>query len=331
MTHRRLNTLERGRGTEVLDVVTVGLGGIGSLFLEAANRDPGIEVVALVDSLRGGEFIGDQEVLSDVKELPPGLADVAVVAAGSGFREIAPLLRQLMAVGVDIVSTCEELSYPWFSAPELSDELCAEAVGLRRRILGCGVNPGFVMDALPLMLSSASLEPDTLSVRRYVNLARRRPQLRAKVGVGLAEARWLEESPLRGFGHRGLVESAYLCVLGIGWNPESIDLSRFPIGHDGIVQGIREVVNVSCDGGRRLFLELVFEMEGSDRDSIEISGKPPIMVTFEGGLHGDDATVARMVHTAKEIGSMEFGLRLPVEVPPRTIQRAQIQVTPRQA
>ena len=56
-------------------------------------------------------------------------------------------------------------------------------------LLGTGVNPGFVMDRLPLQLAGACVSVSRVRVERVVDAAKRRGPLRKKVGEGLSPER----------------------------------------------------------------------------------------------------------------------------------------------
>jgi len=55
-----------------------------------------------------------------------------------------------------IVSTCEELSYPFRTHPELAAKLDSAAKESGVALIGTGVNPGFVMDKLVVTLAAVS-------------------------------------------------------------------------------------------------------------------------------------------------------------------------------
>jgi 4-hydroxy-tetrahydrodipicolinate reductase len=170
------------------------------------------------------------------------------------------------------------------------------------------------MDVLPVVLSSGSLEPSSVRVRRDVNLARRRERLREKLGVGLTLDAWNAAGGTQQFGHVGLLESAYLCALGLGWKPLESSFDREPICAESDVVGVREVADVRANG-RRVALELAFRLDGDDEDRIEIDGDPPFSVVWHGGIHGDTATTARIVQAVRVVQGMRPGLRLPIEIP----------------
>src|SRR5438132_288191 len=80
-----------------------------------------------------------------------------------------------------------------------------------------GVNPGFVMDALPALLGSVCRALEQVRVRRVVDAARRRGNLQRKIGAGMTVEQFQAAADTGRFGHVGLVESAALLAEGLGW------------------------------------------------------------------------------------------------------------------
>jgi len=56
-------------------------------------------------------------------------------------------LMACLAAESCVVSTCEELAYPFRKYPELAARLDAEAKTWGVALIGTGINPGFVMDS----------------------------------------------------------------------------------------------------------------------------------------------------------------------------------------
>src|SRR5439155_21452187 len=124
---------------------------------------------------------GAAEALADGPE-------VALVLTGSGVADVEPVIEVAAACGVDVISTCEDLAYADLSAPEMARRIDARAREGGITVIGTGVNPGFVMDRLPLTLAAACVRVDHVHITRIVDAAKRRVPLRAKVGAGLTVA-----------------------------------------------------------------------------------------------------------------------------------------------
>jgi 4-hydroxy-tetrahydrodipicolinate reductase len=295
-------------------IISVGVGAIGRLALEEAARRGEFAVVGAVDPLRAGDSIGGVEVVGELADLE-GAADVAIVATGSSLAAVAAPIEAAVTGGLSVVSTCEALTYPWLSDARLAQRLDEVARENEVAILGCGVNPGFTMDVLPAHMVGASSSVSSVTVTRRVDLAQRRIQLQQKLGARLSVEEWEQRAARDGFGHVGLVESAQLCAVTLGWTVGEVVFAREPVVLDGWVVGVRETARATDTENRTLSLTLVFEIDGVDEDTVEIEGNPGARLRIEGGLHGDAATVARMFHAATVVRSLPPGLRLPIEAP----------------
>ena len=111
--------------------------------------------------------------------------DVALVLTGSSVADVEQVIEAACARGVDVISTCEDLAYADLSTPQLARRIDTRAREAGITVVGTGVNPGFVMDRLPLTLAAACVRVDHVHVTRIVDAAKRRAPLRAKAGAGL--------------------------------------------------------------------------------------------------------------------------------------------------
>ncbi|MEQ1894685.1 MAG: hypothetical protein ABL998_19255, partial [Planctomycetota bacterium] len=163
----------------------VGLGPLGQrVVTDLARRQLG-KVVAAVDPASGivGRKLADVVAgLQDGPVVVGHLEEVrewerircAVVTTSSDLERCMDTFRFLLARGCSIVSTCEELSWPWLRHPVLAQELHELAVRHRARILGTGINPGFLMDALPVAVTTVCQTVRALRVERYQDAGTRR-------------------------------------------------------------------------------------------------------------------------------------------------------------
>jgi len=284
--------------------IVVGLGSIGT----AAARALGSSMVAAVEigparpSLEA-PIVG---TIVAARAAAPG-ADVAVLTTSSRLHEIAPQIDEAVAHGFHVVSTCEELSFPALYRPDLAEAIDRSATQHGRAVIGVGVNPGFVMDFLPLAVGRACVRIDNIEVERVVDTTRRRGPLRRKVGEGMAEAEWRKLAAAGQLGHVGLAQSAALLCAGLGWTAGKIEETLDPVVRDGVAQGL--VQTASAAGGRvTLRLEMAVDAPGP-RDHVRIQGDPPIDVILPGGIHGDRGTIGTVLYAVKRVTSLAPGLR----------------------
>ncbi len=302
-------------------VMFVGLGAIGLLAARIALQRRDVQVVSAVDTdpQKVGQDLGFltgwgrthvivtaslEEALSNSKP------NVAIVATASRLTDVLPTLRTLVDAGVHVVSSTEELFFPWIVGSEEVWMLHELAKDRKVSVVGVGVNPGFVMDRLPSFLTQVCVNLRRVVVRRFVDLSTRRPQLQAKMGVGLTVSEYEEGLLEERLGHVGLPQSLAFLAASLGMEISSITETVEPVvGEDGKVIGTEQVASGWEGEYERVRLELRMTMgEPDPRDEIEIDADPPLRLTIPGGVAGDDATAAILVNTASWIDLLPPGV-----------------------
>jgi 4-hydroxy-tetrahydrodipicolinate reductase len=315
-------------GGALIRVGVVGLGAIGCEVVKAIAARPGLRLVAAADPAFAGRDAGPVaglpptgvKVSATAGEALGEEVDVALVLTTSGVAELLPIVEAAAARAVDVVSTCEDLAYADLGTPDLARQLDARARAAGITVLGTGVNPGFVMDRLPLTLAAACVRVDAIRVQRVVDAARRRDPLRAKVGAGLSVDEFRAGVAARRLGHRGLAESCALVGLGLGAPLDDIRTTIDPVVSDageprpgiapGRVAGLRQTA-VGLRGGREVVrLDLEMSVGAPEpRDHIVIDGDPPLDVVVRGGTHGDRGTVGTVLSAIPAVIVASPGLK----------------------
>jgi len=275
----------------MIRVVVVGVGPLGRLVLEACRDGVDLRAVGAVDvdpSLAGIEVAGI-EVASSIDALPA--ADVAIHTATSRRAAAATTIRALVDRGWSVATSCEELCEP-------DRELDAYAASKGRRVVATGVNPGLVMDRLPILLASACVTVEAVRVRRVVDLGERRDALKKKMGVGLPED---EAKARKDLGHVGLRESMAVLLAATGKSAGRMEHTLDPIIREGRSIGMDERLVAHTADRPIVTLALRMQMEATSVDEIEIDGDPPIRCRFEGGIQGDRATVGLLLSAARSL------------------------------
>ena len=159
-------------------VLQVGLGPIGVGVLRQIVDRKGFELAGAVDidPAKVGKDVGEVcglesslglAVQGDLAAaVTGGGIDVAVLCTGSSLERVLPQFETVVAAGIPVVSTTEELAFPQNPAPELAARLDAAAKAGGVAVLGTGVNPGFAMDLLPLALTAPCERVDSVTVDR---------------------------------------------------------------------------------------------------------------------------------------------------------------------
>jgi len=286
-------------------IIHQGLGNIG-LGIARLVLERGHTIVAAVDldpaaagqdlgALLGAAPLG-VEVTADAAGALRQPADILIHCTGSRVRAVLPQLEAAVEARLDVVSTCEELAYPWYHHPEEARRLDDLA---RRRgvtVVGLGVNPGFVMDALPIMLTAPCRDVTRITAERVVDVSQRRAALQRKVGVGMTPEAFRAGVREGRLGHVGLVESVAMIAGALGWDLSRITEEIDPLVDGAAVQGLHQVARgyrADGDPEAAVVLDLVMAMGARDpHDAVAIQGTPPLRLVIAGGIHGDIATWA---------------------------------------
>jgi hypothetical protein len=303
-----------------------GIGAIGAEVVRSVLNSPEIEVVGAVDSnpSKVGRDLGDaaglgrrlgMSVSYDAESLLRDVyADVVIHTTGSSLTEVYPQLLAILSSEKSVVSSCEELSYPWARYPEISKQLDRRAKEAGVRVLGTGVNPGFVMDLLPLMAATACRQVKSIKVERVVDVSTRRMQLQRKVGIGLSVKAFQQAADAGGIGHIGLRESLCMLTDTMGWQLDDVvetiepmlarnrqNTEYFSVDR-GYVIGLRQTASGVMSTRQVARLELEMSVGASNpHDSIEIDGTPPLRLVIPGGVQGDVATASIMANCVPAI------------------------------
>ncbi|HSZ83403.1 MAG TPA: dihydrodipicolinate reductase [Polyangia bacterium] len=325
-----------GTGGVYVRVAIVGLGAIGREVYKAVQSKPGLALVAVADPALVGQDAGEVagtgacgvKIVATADEAFSqfGDVDVALVLTASAVADLLPVVEAASLRGVDVISTCEDLAYADLATPELARKVDARARAGGITVLGTGINPGFVMDRLPLTLAAACVRVDSVRVERVVDAAKRRGPLRAKVGADLTVAEFEAGVAARRLGHRGLPESCALVGLGLGVTFDEIRNTIEPVVTSaanpragiapGRVAGLRQSA-VGLKGGREIVrLDLEMSVSAPDpHDRVVIAGDPPLDVLVQGGTHGDRGTVGTTVSAIPAVVVASPGLKTVLDLP----------------
>jgi 4-hydroxy-tetrahydrodipicolinate reductase len=320
-----------------IPVVLVGLGEIGQAIARLALARPDLQVVAAVDAApdKAGRSLADVIgapapeliVAPDSRAAFAGArGGVVLLATGSRFEDVRADVERAVKAGLSVVSTCEELAYPFLQHEEAAAALDRLAEDRNVAVLGTGVNPGFVLDRLPALLGQVTGPVRHLRGVRVVDAARRRTALLKKIGAGLGEDAFHEAAERGDVGHVGLVESAALAAAGLGLPVDEVDDEVAPLIAEedwngpvpvrrGQVAGVSQVARVFADEREVVRLELTISVGAEDpRDELELDADPPVRLLVPGGLDGDLATAAAVVNAVSAVTELR-GLVTVLDLP----------------
>jgi len=313
----------------------VSLVGAIDIDPEKAGRD--LAEVIGADGVETGITVSD-DAETVLAESDP---DVVLHTTTSFLSEVTDQLVQCARTGAHVVSSTEELSFPYDRAPEVADRLDQVARDEGVVIVGTGVNPGYAMDTLPLTVTGVCTTVRQISVERVVNASERREPLQDKIGAGITSEAFEAQKASGTFGHIGLRESLLMLADGLGWSLDSVTEELQPVLADrtvdtgyrhveaGAVAGIHHTAAGLVDGDPRLHLDLKMYVGAElSYDAVKVDGAPPIHLRFRGGIFGDTATVGMLVNTIPLAMDASPGLRTMADLPvPRAFATQQMRRT----
>jgi len=319
--------------------VHLGLGEIGKRTIEVLlAQQPAVKLVGVVDvnpALVGrplprvmAERTVNVPALKIAGTLGEALrkarADAATMTTGSRTIDVRGTVEELIAAGIHVVSTCEELAFPHLRAAGIAAELDRKARRAGVVVLGTGVNPGFAMDAFALACTAPCRLVRSIRVVRSLDARKRREQLQKKVGAGMAVAEVRALIRRHAIGHVGLGESVAMIAAGLGWKLDAIQehfapvVAKSPVSSayfsikTGQVRGMRMTAAGIVGGRKKIELDLTMALGAETFDEVRIDaggGDPPLVVRTTTGFHGDTSTVAILVNCVRALAGLEPGVR----------------------
>jgi hypothetical protein len=324
--------------TKRIRVILFGIGSIGAGIARVLAARKDFQIVGALDldpakiGMDLGQVSGLKEQLgvivsAELKKTLARRAEVVVHSTNSYLEQVLPQLETIVGAGHNVVSTCEELSDPWAQSPEAADRLDRLAKKMEVSVLGTGINPGFMMDWLPVALTGPCQQVNRVRVRRVVDASKRRMQLQKKIGTGLSPATFAEMAARREIRHVGLQESVSLISRGLGWKLDSVSesieavvakrmvVTDFFTVQTGFVTGVNQVARGLKNGVECIRLELQMSVDaGEDLDEVWIEGNPNLHSTVK-GIHGDISTAAVAANSIRRVVEAPPGLLTMLDLP----------------
>lgn len=327
-------------------VVIFGCGVMGRQSVKALLEKKSFTIVGALDVEPGlvGKDLGEvldpsQTTGIRIQNDPAALfkeigADAVILTTTSHLRDVYPQIVQCVKAGLNVVSTCEELSFPWFRHPDLSAKIDELAVKHGVTVVGTGINPGYLMDTLPLALTAPCMKVESVEVTRMMDSSRRRLPFQKKVGTSMKPEEFRDKIKSGQItGHVGLLESIHTIAAGLGWDlDKAIELPPVPMmaEHDietglgrvrpGHVMGLKSEAFAEKNGKKIITLAFYAHAGVTEEyDEIIINGVPSLNQKIMGGVHGDIGTVSVTVNTVPKAVDAPPGLKIMKDLPLITV------------
>ena len=314
-------------------VMIMGLGPIGAGVARQLLARANFKIVAAVDidPAKAGKDLGDvlgtgkrsgvtvvADAAAAIRKAKP---QVAVLCTSSSLKRVWPQLEGVLRLKLPIVSTTEELAYPWFSNRLLARKIDATAKKARVAVVGTGVNPGFAMDTLPITLTAICERVESVRVERVQDARIRRLPFQQKIGSGLTPEQFAEKVKDLSVRHVGLTESVAMLADALGWKLDRVTdeiqpkVAQAPVESQFLKVAAGRVCGIVQDGlgyvggEPRIALHMEAYLGAPETyDRVRIEGSPRLDVKAAGGYHGDIATASITVNTIPAVLAAAPGL-----------------------
>ena len=326
----------------------MGSGMAGTLLAKKGVRITGVcdtrpdkagrSIFELLDLERGqrDEVIVGKDIDVVVQEAG---ADIALLATDSFTAKAFDKIIYLVESGLNVITTAEEMAYPRAGEPELARKIDEAAKRKGVSVLGTGINPGFIMDLLVVMLTGVCMYVEHIRAERVNSLSPFGPAVMEEQGVGLTKAAF-EEGVRNGTlaGHVGFNESVSMIADALGWHLDGkVHQSMTPLV--SAVPRKTEFVSIKAgevagcdmrgfgtvDGEKKIEMIHPQQIEPHDggvetRDSITIKGTPDIHLVVKPEIPGGTGTAALCVNMIPQVLNASSGLKTMLDLPvPRAV------------
>jgi hypothetical protein len=316
-----------------IKVLHFGLGPIGAGVVKQVAERKGFKIVGAVDidPAKIGRDLGEVARLDRTlrvkvsdnasKTIKSAKPDVVVLCTSSSMKKVMEQMETILKLKVPIVSTTEELAYPTKTNMRYARAIHQLAKKAKVAVLGTGVNPGFVMDALPIMLTGVCERVEAIRVERIQDARIRRLPFQQKIGAGLTRDQFQRKVDDGSVRHVGLAESVSMIAEALGWKVDRITdeihpriatetvASEFLAVDPGYVCGIVQDGIGYRDGKAIVTLHMEAYLGAPESyDSVDITGSPALKMKIAGGVHGDIATASIVVNSLPKILEATPGL-----------------------
>jgi 4-hydroxy-tetrahydrodipicolinate reductase len=334
--------LEGKAGMRKLRIVLYGVGAVGSMIAKFLLEKEGVEIVGAVDIAEDkidkdlGEVLGLEKKLGikiskDANSaLSKTKADVAIHTTSSYLKDTYPQIASIIKHHVNVISTCEELTYPYYTEPELTKKLDELAKEHDSTVLGTGINPGFLMDTLTITLTGVCQKIEKIEAVRVMNAGTRRIPFQRKIGAGLTVEEFREKIQSKQItGHVGLEQSVAMIANALAWNLDKIVaepvepvIAKKPVRSNAVevqagrVAGLKQKAKGIMKNREVITLDFQAYIGAEEEyDAITIDGVPNVNQKIRPCVHGDIGTIAMVVNAIPKVLKAPSGLLTMKDLP----------------
>ena len=314
-----------------IKAIQYGCGPIGLAVVKFASEHTAIELMGAIDHVNIGHDLGElagfgKRLGISISDDPEAILsitkpDIVFHNTSSSLKNVYPQIEKCIRAGANVISSTEELAYPFKKQPDLANTIDKLAKQHQVTVLATGVNPGFLMDSWPLFMTGICKKVERIRVVRIQDASKRRLTFQKKIGAGctLEEFKKLDDNKM--IRHVGLEESIEMIADGLGWTLDRFTEDLEPVIADreigseflmvapGQAAGVKQVGHGFRKSEEIITLDFQAYLGAKESyDTVYITGIPDMEVTIKGGAHGDIATSAIIVNATRRVVAAPPGL-----------------------
>jgi hypothetical protein len=331
--------------TDPIRVLVLGTGQMGTGIARLLLKKNGLDLVGAYArrAERAGTDLGEALALDTKLGMPisndldaivtRSRPDIAIQTTCSTVTDAKDEILLLVRNGINVISIAEEMAFPFAASAEMAEAMHRLAIDHEVAILGTGVNPGFVLDTLVILLTGVCSDIQSVSAERVNDLSPFGPTVLQDQGVGLTPDEFADGVATGSVvGHIGFPQSIQMIANAVGWQIDRIDETREPIVstvsretpfvkvEPGQVAGCLHRAVAYQDGHAVITLihpqQIRPELEAIDTgDRIAINGTPNIALSGSPEIPGGEGTVALTVNMIPKVLNAKPGLHTMADLP----------------
>ena len=226
---------------KTIRIVQYGIGAMGSNMVNLLQRKPSARIIGAIDNdpAKVGKDLGEVADLNKIMGIqiafPPedvldnGPIDVVLHATTAFLDDAYPQIMAILQRRANVITICQELFFPLGRNKEMAMEIDRKAREMEVSVTSVGINPGFVMDIIPIICSVPCWEVKRVFVQRVVDFSPYGPDEMKHIGAGVSPQEFLEGVKQGIIGHIGLLETTAMVAHCLGLPINELHQTKEPI------------------------------------------------------------------------------------------------------
>lgn len=195
---------------------------MGSLMVKVLQSRINVRIVGAIDKDPNkigkdlGEVCGLNQNLGVEISFPASnvlkktSADIVLLATTAFLEDLYPFLLEIIENNLNVITITQELVFPIGQNKKIAKNIDTLAKQHEVSITAVGINPGFIMDLIPIVASYPCWNIDKIEVYRNVDFSPYGPDEMIHIGAGLTIEEFQKGVEKGEIGHIGLLESAHM-------------------------------------------------------------------------------------------------------------------------